>query len=325
VENIYAYHPFGGGPHFSAGHVGLGPVVRSLMEGGRSDVLWDVLQEDTRPSYGFNMLPTTAHPEGLTTHPERWTLGDSQNHMILLQIEEWFHTGVAGIKQAPGSVAYRELIYKPTPVGDLTHAQGHYTTPQGTARSEWRRNATGITRFDVTVPPNTKATVYVPATSAAQTFVPTGSGDARYLRYEDGYQVYDVAAGDVTFLQGTSVPGTVGGTVPATLSLTLGPPATFGAFTPGVARDYTATTTANVISTAGDAALSVSPQPAYLANGSFTLPRPLQVSFSTAAWTGPVSNDAVTIDFKQSIGASDALRTGTYSKTLTFTLSTTTP
>ncbi len=214
VENIYAYQPFGGGPHFSAGHVGLGPVVRSLLEGGRSDVLWDVMQQDTRPSYGFNMLPTTAHPEGLTTHPERWTLGDSQNHMILLQIEEWFHTGVAGIKQAPNSIAYRELIYKPTPVGDLTHAKGHYTTPQGTARSEWRRNETGITRFDVTVPANTKATVYVPAKSAAQTFVATGSGDARYLRYEDGYQVYDVAAGDVTFLQGTSVPGTVGGTVP---------------------------------------------------------------------------------------------------------------
>ena len=34
--------------------------------------------------------------------------------MILLQIEEWFHTGVAGIKQALDSVAYRELIYKPT-------------------------------------------------------------------------------------------------------------------------------------------------------------------------------------------------------------------
>ena len=34
----------------------------------------------------------------------------------------------------------------------------------------------------------------------------------------------------------TPVLGDVGGTVPATLSLTLGRPATFGAFTPGVAR-----------------------------------------------------------------------------------------
>ena len=34
--------------------------------------------------------------------------------------------------------------------------------------------------------------------------------------------------------------------MPATLSLTLGAPASFGAFTPGVAKDYTAQTTANV-------------------------------------------------------------------------------
>ena len=49
--------------------------------------------------------------------------------------------------------------------------------------------------------------------------------------------------------------GGVGGTVPATLALTLGT-ATFGAFTPGVARDYDAPANANVISTAGDANLS---------------------------------------------------------------------
>jgi len=113
--------------------------------------------------------------------------------------------------------------------------------------------------------------------------------------------------------------------VPATLALTLGAPATFGAFTPGIDKDYTASSTANVISTAGDAALSVSPAPAYLTNGTLALPSPLQVSFSKASWTAPVSNDPVAIAFKQHIGATDALRTGAYSKTLTFTLSTTTP
>ena len=52
-------------------------------------------------------------------------------------------------------------------------------------------------------------------------------------------------------------PGDVSGTVPGTLALTVGGPATFGAFTPGVARDYATTLTANVISTAGGATLSV--------------------------------------------------------------------
>jgi hypothetical protein len=106
--------------------------------------------------------------------------------------------------------------------------------------------------------------------------------------------------------------------------LTLGAPASFGAFTPGVTKDYTASTTANVISTAGDAALTVS-DPGHLMNGAFALPQPLQVSFSKAAWTGPTSNESVTIGFKQDIAATDALRTGSYSKTLTFTLSTTNP
>ena len=38
-----------------------------------------------------------------------------------------------------------------------------------------------------------------------------------------------------------------------------------------------------------------------------------------------MSNDAFSIGFSQHIGANDALRTGTYAKTLTFTLSTTNP
>ncbi|MDA0160185.1 esterase-like activity of phytase family protein [Solirubrobacter ginsenosidimutans] len=136
------------------------------------------------------------------------------------------------------------------------------------------------------------------------------------------------ASGKTTELQRFKVTnivgGGVGGTVPATLSLAVGPNASFGAFAPGVAKDYTASTTATVVSTAGDAALTVS-DPGHLTNGTFSLPSPLQVAFSKAAWTAPVTNDPVTITFSQHIDATDALRTGAYSKTLTFTLSTTTP
>ena len=141
----------------------------------------------------------------------------------------------------------------------------------------------------------------------------------------------------------------VSGSVPATLSLSIGPPATFGAFTPGVTRTYFASTNANVISTAGDALLSVadpsSTATGHLVNGTFALPQPLQARARNAAntgtaynnvgssasplnllvWDGPISNDAVALEFRQAIGAADPLRTGTYSKTLTFTLSTTQP
>jgi hypothetical protein len=141
----------------------------------------------------------------------------------------------------------------------------------------------------------------------------------------------------------------VGGTVPPTLSLTLGAPAAFGSFTPGVDATYNASTTANVISTAGDGVLSVSDPSSTntgkLMNGAFTLAQPLQASATSAAGTGgafapvggsanptsvltyggPTSNDQVTLNFQQTIGRTEALRTGAYSKTLTFTLSTTQP
>ncbi len=145
----------------------------------------------------------------------------------------------------------------------------------------------------------------------------------------------------------TSADGTVTGAVPATLSLSVGAPAAFGAFTAGVAKDYVATSSATVLSTAGDAALSVvdpsATAPGHLVNGTFVLPQPLSARALNAANTGsmfgtvsgtpltlltygaPVSNDAVTLEFKQPIAANDALRTGTYAKTLTYTLSTTTP
>ncbi len=137
--------------------------------------------------------------------------------------------------------------------------------------------------------------------------------------------------------------GNVGGTVAATLSLTLGPAAAFGAFRPGIAADYTATTTATVTSTAGDATLTTadpSPtNPGHLVNGTFSLPDALTATaggpfalVGTSAnpttlrtYSGPVSNDVTTVSFRQSIGQNDALRTGTYAKTLTFTLSTTAP
>jgi hypothetical protein len=118
-------------------------------------------------------------------------------------------------------------------------------------------------------------------------------------------------------------PAPVGGQVPATLALTLGGPASFGAFTPGVAKEYTASTTANVTSTAGAAALTASA--ATLANGTVRLAQPVVITPEKTAWTGPVTGDAFAIAFKQSIAADDPLRTGAYSAAVTFTLSTTTP
>ena len=130
-----------------------------------------------------------------------------------------------------------------------------------------------------------------------------------------------VAAG----LFGEAVEAPVGGTVPATLVAVARRPGDVRRVHAGHRpRSTPAGTTANVISSAGDATLTVS-EPGHLTNGAFSLAEPLRVEFSQAAWTGPVSNDTVDIAFKQLVKSTDPLRTGSYSKTLTFTLSTTNP
>ena len=97
-------------------------------------------------------------------------------------------------------------------------------------------------------------------------------------------------------------------------------------------------------SSAGDATLTVAdPSPTNtgkLVNGSFALAQPVQANAGGGAfapvggsssptplksYAGPASNDVVSVAFQQSIAANEALRTGAYSKTLTFTLSTTQP
>jgi sugar phosphate isomerase/epimerase len=159
---------------------------------------------------------------------------------------------------------------------------------------------------------------------------------------------------DRVFLSATSTGeavSTVGGNVPSMLSLTL--PAqggSFGTFMPGMARTYETALSGSITSTAGDATLTVADTsttfPGHLVNGAYALPQPLNVKASTTAvpgnafaplpeatntpltlltYSGATTGDLVTIGFRQAIGATDVLRSGSYSKSLTFTLSTTTP
>ncbi|SCF06023.1 alpha-L-rhamnosidase [Micromonospora coriariae] len=196
VELVYAFHPVGDGPHFSGGTIGMAPTVRALADGGRDDVLWDLLQENDQPSYGFFMEPTVANPNGMTTIGERWNRGDSKNHMILAQIEEWFQGSLAGIREADDSTAYRRLVIQPKMVGDLTSVKGSYQTPHGVARSEWSTSDRGF-KLTVDVPTNTSAEVRVPAGGRPLAAPPHR---AMFLRVDGDYAVYSVPSGSFTFL-----------------------------------------------------------------------------------------------------------------------------
>lgn len=266
---------------------------------------------------------------------------NSFNHFGLGSIGDWLYDVVGGL--APLEPGYKKQLVAPS-TGELDSASSAVKTAYGPAKTAWSKDAAGRLTIDVDVPVNTRAEVRVPITDG-QTVFESGKPAAEqpgviHKGTANGIATYEVGSGSYRFLaavsNATSVNADVAGTVPATLSLSVGA-ASLGALVPGVTRTYSGEATAAVTSTAGDAALSVfdpGADPGRLVNGAFALAQPLQIDGKPVggsstptplhAWVAPVSNGAKTLAFTQAVGADEGLRTGSYGKTLTFTLSTTT-
>jgi hypothetical protein len=141
----------------SCGEVGHPSLLRALMREGWSDVIYRIHHQSERPGYGWQI----AH--GATTLTEAWDASPiSQNHFMLGHIMEWFYAGLAGIR--PGADGFRHFVIRPEPVEDIAWAKGSYRSIRGEIRSEWHQDGQRFS-LRVTVPPNTQATVYVPAKS----------------------------------------------------------------------------------------------------------------------------------------------------------------
>ncbi len=137
-------------------------LVQALAQGGRSDVVYRMIDRTDAPGYG-RMLKL-----GFKTLSERWDKpGSSMNHCMFGHIQEWFQGSVVGIRQAPDSVGFKSLLLRPEPVGDLTSAAGHYDSIHGRIESRWRIDE-GRFHWQVTVPSDTTAEVHVPTTDATK-------------------------------------------------------------------------------------------------------------------------------------------------------------
>ena len=143
--------------HVTAGDIGFHYVVSALLDGGRSDVLFDMLSKTDSPSYGYQLA------KGATTLTEAWDSNpkSSQNHFMLGHAEEWFYRGLAGIDFDLSRARGDQIRIKPTPAGDVTEASATYDSVLGRIASRWSRNAKRMT-LRVEIPPNSQALICVP-------------------------------------------------------------------------------------------------------------------------------------------------------------------
>lgn len=177
------------GNALTAGDVGYRYLLRALAEGGRSDVIFDMNNQTTKPGYGMQIA------KGKTSLTEAWDGNSSQDHFMLGQIQEWFYHDLAGIQDAPDSPGFKAIVIKPQPVGDITRVNASYDSIRGKITSDWKRED-GKFVLKISIPANTTATVFVPAKSTGP--VVKGPG-VEFLHMENGCAVYAVASGNYEF------------------------------------------------------------------------------------------------------------------------------
>jgi alpha-L-rhamnosidase len=140
--------------HLDTGMHGTYFLLKYLMEAGRNDLIFGMTNTTEYPGWGYMLA------NGATTSWEGWT-GQSHIHDTLLSIGAWFTEGVAGIQSDGTSPGFRHFVIRPAVVGDLTFARARYRSIHGDIVSDWRIEK-GAFRLNVTLPPGTTATVFLP-------------------------------------------------------------------------------------------------------------------------------------------------------------------
>jgi alpha-L-rhamnosidase len=196
--------------HLSSGFVGirhLNPVLSTI---GRNDIAYQLLLTDTYPSWLYPIQ------NGATTIWERWDgwtaetgfqnpFMNSFNHYALGSVGAWLYGYVAGIRPDPESPGFKRFIIEPHPGNGLTQAQATYRSLNGLIKSAWTVEANTFT-LNVTVPPNTTATVSVPSGGDVSIGIPASASElVTPLGDVDGRKRFSVPSGSYTFV-GTDLP-----------------------------------------------------------------------------------------------------------------------
>ncbi|NLX71030.1 MAG: family 78 glycoside hydrolase catalytic domain [Clostridiales bacterium] len=182
--------------HIDCGILGAKYIMNVLTDLGRVDLAYDMATQITFPGWGYWIA------QGATTLWETW-LGDaSRNHHMFSDISAWFYKGLAGINPDPEAPGFKNIVFKPNPVGDLKWVSAWHESMYGRISCSW---AVEEDRFvlEVSIPPNSTSTVYIPA-SDPDSIKENGQplANHRYIQikeYRNGRGILLLASGEYRF------------------------------------------------------------------------------------------------------------------------------
>jgi alpha-L-rhamnosidase len=161
--------------HLRTGFLGTPHLASALEQTGHADLALGIIFKETYPSWFYSIN------QGATTMWERWNsyshdkgFGDkgmnSFNHYAYGAINQWLVERLAGLAPDPVLPGYKHLFIRPLIGGPLDSVKAELETPYGKASSAWTRKGKEVV-MDITVPPNTTATIEFPDGRKAETVV----------------------------------------------------------------------------------------------------------------------------------------------------------
>ena len=144
----------------TAGDVGHPFVLAALTMYGRSDIINEMTNITDKPGYGYQVTC------GATTLTESWDgpnpdhPHDSQNHLMLGSIEEWFYAGLGGIQLVRNENPLDEIEIRPHFAKGIDYVQVTHRHPYGELSVHWRRIGDKEIEVNLVIPANTTAKFY---------------------------------------------------------------------------------------------------------------------------------------------------------------------
>jgi len=196
--------------HAYVGVIGAAYVLPALTATGHHDVAVTVATRTDEPSWGY--WTDRLH---FTSLGESWPADTrSRNHHFFGAIVQWMFEDLAGIR--PIEPGYALVEFKPElPSSGIDEVSASYSSVRGPVALAWKRTPQGI-GVRVTVPPNARGRVYLPAGVRADdlgAITEQGSGLSTPIGKAEGVMVagtnggrvqLDVGSGTYVFVVGRS-------------------------------------------------------------------------------------------------------------------------
>lgn len=180
--------------HLSTGFCSTTYLLKYL-EDFSPETAWRMVGMQDYPSWYSNTIGSDN-----SLMKEMWHGGQVFMPSLAGNVGGWIYESLGGIR--PGAPGFSKIIIKPNIVGDLHWVNSSYNSVYGTIVSNWNKRGNEI-HYDVTIPANTTATIYIPAASkesVKENNRPLSTNpNVQFLRIENGKAVIHVGSGGYLF------------------------------------------------------------------------------------------------------------------------------